>query len=204
MRLLGSLTSPYVRKVRIVLAEKKIDYQFELDDVWNQQTPTHSLNPLGKVPCLILESNFSIFDSRAIIEYVDSLSTNNPLIPMTGQMRAEVRVWESLAEGILDAAVSARLEATWPGRAQEERCQAWIDRQMSKIESALQFASSKLADHLFCVAEAYSLADISLVCALDYLDFRFQDLGWKNRFDNLSNLQSIINHRPSFTALQPI
>ncbi|MEX8503549.1 MAG: glutathione S-transferase family protein [Leptothrix ochracea] len=204
MRLLGSLTSPYVRKVRIVLAEKKIDYQFELDDVWNQQAPIHSLNPLGKVPCLILESHFSIFDSRAIIEYVDSLSAENPLIPMPGQGRAEVRVWESLAEGILDAAVSARLEATWPGRTQEERCQAWIDRQMSKIESALQFASSKLADRLFCVAGAYSLADISLVCALDYLDFRFQDLGWKNRFTNLSNLQSSINNRASFMALRTI
>lgn len=204
MRLLGSLTSPYVRKVRIVLAEKKIDYQFELDDAWNPQASFHSLNPLGKVPCLILDSHFSIFDSRAIIEYVDSLSANTPLLPTTGQLRAEVRVWESLAEGILDAAVSARLEATWPGRTQEERCQAWIDRQMSKIESALQFASIRLSDRPFCVADKYSLADLTLVCALDYLDFRFQGLGWKNRFNNLSNLQSVVNTRSSFLALQPV
>ncbi len=204
MRLLGSLTSPYVRKVRIVLAEKNLDYQFELDDVWAQKSPNHPLNPLGKVPCLILDNQVSIFDSRSIIEYLDSYSKENQLIPLDPEVRAKVRVWEALSEGVLDAAVSARLEATWPGRTQDQRCQGWIDRQMGKVESTLLYASTHLGENEFCVSNTCSLADIALVCALDYLDFRFPERIWKKDFENLSRLQQAMNQRPSFVSLRSI
>src|SRR5512145_524892 len=125
MKLIGALTSPYVRKVRIVMAEKKLDYQFELEDVWNADTILKA-NPLGKVPCLVLEGGEAVFDSRVIVEYLDTRSPLNRLIPESGRGRTEVRTWEALADGVLDAAILARLEATWPGRGAEQRSQAWI------------------------------------------------------------------------------
>ncbi|MBV8122591.1 MAG: glutathione S-transferase N-terminal domain-containing protein, partial [Paucibacter sp.] len=119
MKLIGSLTSPYVRKVRIVMAEKKLDYQFLLEDVWASDA-IMKLNPLGKVPCLVMEGQDSIsgavFDSRVIVEYVDTLSPVGKLIPERGRERTEVRTWEALADGLLDAAILVRLENTWTGR----------------------------------------------------------------------------------------
>src|SRR6187402_323792 len=109
MKLIGALTSPYVRKVRIVMAEKKLDYQFELEDVWTSDAILKS-NPLGKVPCLVMEGGEAVFDSRVIVEYVDTLSPVGKLIPDRGRERIEVRTWEALADGVMDAALLARME----------------------------------------------------------------------------------------------
>ena len=97
MKLIGSLTSPFVRKVRVVLAEKKLDYKFEVEDVWAAETRIMESNPLGKVPCLVMEGGEAIFDSRVIVEYVDTLSPVGKLIPLSGRERVEVRTWEALA-----------------------------------------------------------------------------------------------------------
>src|SRR5450631_2318725 len=125
MKLIGSLTSPYVRKVRVVMAEKKLDYQFELEDVWGQDAILKS-NPLGKVPCLVMEGGEAVFDSRVIVEYLDTLSPVGKLIPPPGRERIEVRTWEALSDGLLDASILARMEANWPARTAEQRSQAWI------------------------------------------------------------------------------
>lgn len=114
MKLIGSPTSPYVRKVRVVLAEKKLDYRFQTEDVWSEETAINASNPLGKVPCLVMEGGEAVFDSRVIVEYLDTLSPVGRLIPAQGRERAEVKTWEALADGVLDAAILARLEATWP------------------------------------------------------------------------------------------
>jgi len=116
MKLIGTLTSPYVRKVRVVLAEKKLDYQFELDNVWSDQAAVGRSNPLGKGPCRVLDGGDAMFDSRVIVEYLDTLSPVQRLIPASGRERAEVKTWEALADGLLDAGVLAWLEAHWPGR----------------------------------------------------------------------------------------
>src|SRR3982751_6267147 len=128
MKLIGSLNSPYVRKVRIVMAEKKLDFQLELEDVWANDKVMKS-NPLGKVPCLVLAGGEAIFDSRVIVEYLDTRSPVSRLIPESSRERIEVRTWEALADGVLDALILARLEQTWPGRSAEQRCDAWAARQ---------------------------------------------------------------------------
>ena len=115
MKLIGSRTSPYVRKVRIVLAEKKIEYKFVEENVWDPSTRIQESNPLGKVPCLVMEDGGVIYDSRVIVEYLDTLTPVGKLIPGSGRERAEVRTWEALADGTMDAASTARLEQTWPG-----------------------------------------------------------------------------------------
>src|SRR6476469_2528943 len=121
MKLIGSPTSPYVRKVRIVMAEKTLDYQFVVEDVWGSDAILKS-HPLGKVPCLVMEGGEAVFDSRVIVEYVDTLSPVGRLIPQSGRERVEVRTWEALADGLLDAGVSARLERTWKHRDDSQRC----------------------------------------------------------------------------------
>src|ERR1700759_4340429 len=160
MKLIGSLTSPYVRKVRVVLAEKELDYQFVLEDVWGSDAILAS-NPLGKVPCLVMEGGEAVFDSRVIVEYVDTLSPVGKLIPGSGRERVEVRTWEALADGMLDAAVASRLEATWSGRTDAQRCQAWIARQEKKIDAALKAISQGLGEKAYCVGTHFTLADIA-------------------------------------------
>lgn len=203
MKLIGAVTSPYVRKVRIVMAEKKLDYQFVPEDVWSADTRIGESNPLGKVPCLIMEGGESVFDSRVIVEYLDTLSPVGKLIPPSGRERAEVKTWEALADGLLDAALLARLEATWPGRTEAERSQAWIDRQLGKIQSALKAMSQGLGDKAFCSGIHLSLSDIAVGCALGYLDFRFPQVAWRADFPNLLKLQEKLMQRQSFIDSRP-
>ncbi|NUZ04532.1 glutathione S-transferase family protein [Piscinibacter koreensis] len=202
MKLIGSPTSPYVRKVRIVLAEKKLDYRFEVEDVWSSDAILAS-NPLGKVPCLVMEGGEAVFDSRVIVEYLDTRSPVSRLIPESNRERTEVRTWEALADGVLDASILARLEATWPGRTPEQRCQAWIDRQMVRIRSSLEAMATGLGDKPFCTGIHLSLADIAVGCALGYLDFRFPEINWRNNHANLARLAEKLNVRQSFIDTAP-
>jgi glutathione S-transferase len=202
MKLIGSLTSPYVRKVRVVLAEKKLDYQFVLEDVWGNDAIL-AANPLGKVPCLVMDGAEAIFDSRVIVEYVDTLSPVGKLIPGSGRERVEVRTWEALADGLLDASISARMEAVWTGRSEAQRSQAWIDRQLVRVESALKAMSLGLGEKPFCVGIHMTLADIAVVVALGYLDFRFPQIDWRTPYPNLQRLHDKLAARQSFIDTQP-
>jgi glutathione S-transferase len=203
MKLIGSVTSPYVRKVRIVMAEKKLDYQFVTEDVWSDSTGIHASNPLGKVPCLIMEGHEAVFDSRVIVEYLDTMSPVGKLIPASGRERAEVKTWEALADGLLDAALLARMEAVWPERKDSERSQAWIDRQLDKIQYALQAMSNGLGDKPFCSGIHMSLSDIAVGCAVGYLDFRFPQIDWRTPYPNLHKLYDKLSQRPSFAESLP-
>ena len=204
MKLIGSTTSPYVRKVRVVLAEKKLEYQFIEENPWDEELRPGTGNPLGKVPRLVMDGTDAIFDSRVIVEYLDALSPVGKLIPGAGRERAEVKTWEALADGLLDAAVLARLEATWPGRAESERSQAWIDRQFVKVHAALGVMSHGLGDKPFCCGGIHlTLADVSVCCALAWLDFRFPELDWRSGHPKLEALLARLGARPSFASTVP-
>ena len=203
MKLIGAVTSPYVRKVRIVMAEKKLDYQFISEDVWSAQTRIQESNPLDKVPCLIMEGGEAVFDSRVIVEYLDTLSPVGKLIPSGGRERAEVKTWEALADGLLDASILARLEAVWPGRTDGQRSQAWMDRQMDKVQQSLQAMSAGLADKPFCSGIHLSLSDIAVGCAVGYLDFRFPQIDWRTPYPNLHKLYDKLSQRQSFIDSLP-
>ncbi len=203
MKLIGSTTSPYVRKVRIVLAEKKLDYQFVQDNVWGDDTTVTASNPLGKVPCLVMEGGEAVFDSRVIVEYLDTLSPVGKLIPSSGRERAEVKTWEALADGAMDAGILARMEATWVHRSDEQRCQAWIDRQMGKVNAALKAMSLGLGDKPYCSGIHLSLSDITVGCALGWLEFRFPEIGWRAEYPNLAKLMDKLAQRASFADTKP-
>jgi glutathione S-transferase len=206
MKLIGSLSSPYVRKVRIVMAEKKLDYQLVLEDVWGSDAIL-KMNPLGKVPCLVMEGQDSItgavFDSRVIVEYVDTLSPVGKLIPSAGRERCEVRTWEALADGIMDAAILTRLEQTWAGRTPEQRSAAWADRQLGKVNAALAAMSQGLGEKAWCSGTHFTLADISVGCALGYLDFRFPAIDWRQAHPNLARHFEKLSTRASFADTAP-
>ncbi len=202
MKLIGSLTSPYVRKVRIVMAEKKLDYQHELEDVWASDKIMAS-NPLGKVPCLVLPGGEAIFDSRVIVEYLDTRSPVSRLIPEGSRERIEVRTWEALADGLIDAAILARLEQTWAGRTAEQRSTAWIERQLRKVDASIDSISTGLADKPWCSGNHLSLADIAVGCALGYVGFRFPQIDWRTRHVNLARLADKLDARASFIDTLP-
>ena len=202
MKLIGSLSSPYVRKVRIVMAEKKLDYQLELEDVWASDRILAS-NPLGKVPCLVMEGGEAVFDSRVIVQYVDTLSPVGRLIPERGRERAEVCTWEALADGVLDAAILVRLEQTWSGRSEAQRSTAWVERQLGKMDAGVQAMAKGLGDKAWCSGVHFSLSDIAVGCALGYLDFRFSHIDWRADHANLARLHEKLSLRASFVDTQP-
>ena len=204
MKLIGSLTSPYVRKVRVVMAEKKLDYRFEVEDVWAPASAITDANPLGKVPCLVMEGGEAVFDSRVIVEYLDMLSPVGKLIPALGRERIEVRTWEALADGLVDAAILARLERTWDGRTGEQRSEAWVERQMAKVHAALAAMARGLGERPWCNGGHFSLADIAVGCALGWLEFRYPEIDWRTSHPNLGRLLEKLAQRTSFADTVPV
>ena len=185
----------------MVMAEKRIEAQFELVDPMAPDSPLVESNPLGKIPCLIMDDGGAVFDSRVIVEYLDNLTPVHRLIPPNGRSRVEVKTWEALADGLLDAALLVRGEQTL--RTETQRSPTVIARQMGKIESALAAMSHGLEDQPWCADGKYSLADIAVGCALGYLDFRFPQLGWRSQFSNLAVHADKLFARPSFAETRP-
>jgi glutathione S-transferase len=201
MKLIGSVASPLVRKVRVVMAEKKIDYQFVLENVWAADTRIHEYNPLGKVPCLVMDDGEGVFDSRVICEYVDTMTPVGKLIPPGGRERVEVRCWEALGDGVNDAAALLRQELTL--REAHQQSASWIARQTRKIENGLEAMSKGLGEKAWCASNHLTLADISIGCALGYLRFRMPDLAWQEQYPNLAKHYDKLMQRPSFADTAP-
>ena len=204
MKLIGSIASPYTRKVRVVMIEKKLDYQLVQEDVWAADSPISHSNPLGKVPCLVMEGGEAVFDSRVIVEYLDTLSPVGKLIPAQGRERAEVKTWEALADGLMDAALLARMEVIFKGRTEAQRSQQWIDRQMGKINAVLGAMNTGLGEKAFCSGIHFSLSDVAVGCALGYLDFRFPEVAWRSSHTNLAKLHDKLSLRASFIETAPV
>jgi glutathione S-transferase len=200
MKLFGSLASPYTRKVRIVLAEKKIDYDFEIDNPWKADAKAAKLNPLGKVPALLLDDGRTLFDSRVIVGFLDSASPIGRLVPAGNRERVEARRWEALGDGVLDAGVLARLENQ---REAKLRSAQWIERQMGKVSAGLAAMDSELGDKLWCVGNAYTLADIAAGVCLGWLDFRYPEMDWKKDHANLARAFTKLSERASFADTVP-
>jgi|SRR5215470_11456223 len=200
MKLIASPTSPYARKVRIALAEKKIEYELVDATPFAADTDVPSYNPLGKVPVLVLDDGTNLFDSRVIVEYLDTVSPVSRLIPEPSRQRIAVKRWEALADGICDAAVAVVLEGRRPAKQQSKDS---VERQRAKIERGVTELASELGDKAWCNGEAYSLADIATGCALGYLDLRHPGIDWRGPYPNLVRLAEKLGKRPSFADTLP-
>ncbi len=201
MKLIGSLTSPYVRKVRIALMEKQMDITFVKEDVWSAQTTIGEQNPLGKVPVLVLNDGTCIYDSRVIVEFLDARSPMHRLIPETGRERTEVKVWEALADGCQDALVAILLERKRPAAQQSAE---WIARQARKVDAALASMSRSLGKNPWCHGNRFSLADIGVGVVLGYLVFRFPENNGQTTYPNLRVHYENLMQRESFNNTQPV
>jgi glutathione S-transferase len=201
MKLIASLTSPFARKVRIVAAEKHIEYELVIDIPWEADTKVPEYNPLGKVPVWVLEDGKTLFDSRVIVEYLDNISPVGHLIPTDPRARIAVRRCEALADGICDAAALVFLERKRPAARQDPD---WIARQLGKVDAGLAMMSTEMGMHNWCMGDAFSLADIAAGCALGYLDFRFPELDWRRSQPHLSEFYDRIMQRPTFRDTMPV
>ena len=201
MKLLASLASPYTRKVRVVLAEKKIDCDMELVDVQPVENPVNAHNPLGKIPALILDDGTALYDSRVIVEFLDGKSPISRLIPEDLRDRVAVRRWEALADGVLDAGLLVRYESL---RDAKERSQAWSDKQLARIKRGLAQMSEDLGERQWCHGERYSLADIALGCCIGWLGFRKPGgLDWHAEYPALAKHHEKLMGRTAFADTVP-
>ena len=200
MKLLYAPTSPYARKVRIVLAEKKIECQAVEMSPWTSDSEVPRFNPLGKIPVLMLDDDTALYDSRVIVEYLDNVSPVSRLIPEPARQRIVVRRWEALADGMCDAAVAIVQERKRPAAQQGEE---FIERQQRKIALGLAEMGRELADRAWCNGEAYSLADIAAGCLLGYLDLRHPDVDWRTQYPNLARHADKLAKRTSFGDTTP-
>ena len=200
LKLVATLTSPYARKVRIALAEKKFEYSLVEDSPWVAGNAVADLNPLGKIPVLVLDDGTRLFDSRVIVEYLDTVSPVSRLIPEPSRQRIAVKRWEALADGICEAASAIFLERKRPARQQSKD---WIVRQRAKIDRGVVDLAEGLDERAWCNGEAYSLADIATGCALGYLDLRFPEIDWRGAHPNLVALADKLRGRPSFADTVP-
>ena len=200
MKLLGSLSSPYTRKVRIVLAEKKIDCELEVVEMLAAGYPVDALNPLGKIPTLLLDDGTPLYDSRVIVDFLDSASPIARLIPDDNRERVAVRRWEALADGILDAAVLIRQEARRP---KKEQSTGWVEKQAARVARGLGVVAAELGDRNWCHGERYSLADIAVGAMLGWITLRYPQNDWIARHPNLARHADKLAERPSFAETVP-
>jgi glutathione S-transferase len=195
LKLITASTSPYARKVRIVLAEKKIECQQIEQSPWPTDNPIHAYSPLGKVPVLVLDDGTALYDSRVIVEYLDNVSPVSRLIPEPSRQRIVVRKWEALADGVCDAVVGLVVEGRRPP---QQRSPEWIARCERKVTAGVAELARELDEKAWCNGEAYSLADIATGCALGYLDLRHPELAWRDAYPNLARFHERLSKRPSF------
>jgi glutathione S-transferase len=202
MKLLSSTASPYTRKVRIVLAEKKIECELEPVDVAPAENPVNTHNPLGKIPTLILDDGSALYDSRVIVEFLDGKSPISRLIPEELRDRVAVRRWEALADGVLDAGLLVRYESL---RDQKEQSKGWTDKQLGRMKRGMTLMASELGERSWCHAERYSLADIAVGCCLGWLDFRKPGgVNWLADYPGLAKHYEKLMARPAFADTKPV
>jgi len=200
MKLVGSLTSPYVRKVRVLLAEKQLTHEFLEESAWTAETTVPRYNPLNKVPALVLDDGASIYDSAVITEYVDGLPGRR-FLPAGGAERAVARCQEALGDGIMDAGITIFLERKREAPRQDP---AWITRQASKVNAGITAVAQALGGKPYLGGAEMALGDIACACALLWVDFRLKaDFDWRAQHPALAAWAQRLETRPSFTSTRP-
>ena len=191
MKLLASLASPYTRKVRVVLAEKKIDCDLELVDVAPADNPVNAHNPLGKIPTLVLDDGSALYDSCVIVEFLDQASPLGRLIPADIRERVQVRRWEALADGVVDAGILVRNDFQ-------------VDKQLARMRRGMARLAADLEGQAWCHGERHSLADVALGCCVGWLAFRRPGgVDWQAEYPVLARHYEKLLERPAFADTVP-
>ena len=199
MKLVGSKTSPYVRKVRILLAERALPFEFVEESAWNPGTTVPRYNPLNKVPALVLDGGEAIYDSAVICEYLDAVSGGH-FIPAEPVARAKARTLEALGDGIADAGITFFLERKREAGRQDP---AWMKRQMDKVDAGIVALAEALERRQFLGGPQPHLGDVACACALFWVEFRMPEIPWREENPNLKGWAERMESRESFQATRP-
>ena len=199
MQLLGSATSPYVRKLRVVALELGLPLDYAETAAMEDPAALLAANPLGKVPALILSDGTSLVDSPVIAAYLISLSPTQTLVPAAGMAHFQARAAEAIVDGILDAAIILRFNA-----GQGITTGMWVDRQFRAIDRGLAALAGRISDVTGYAELAVSYADLAIVIACEYLDLRWPQIDWRGANPALAALQSRLAERPSLKATRPL
>jgi glutathione S-transferase len=199
MKLVGSKTSPYVRKCRVILAERALPFEFVEESAWTAGTTVPRYNPLNKVPALVMDDGEAIYDSRVICEYLDAISGGG-LLPSDPAQRARVRKYEALGDGFADAGVTTFLERKREAPRQDP---AWIARQLDKVNAAVATIESGLGAGQFFGGDRPNMADIACACALFWSEFRMPELGVRAANPRIKAWAERMESRPSFASTKP-
>ncbi len=201
MKLHFAIASPYVRKVRVVAMELGLDDRIELLNramtPVSEEEELNADNPLGKIPCLITNEGQALYDSRVICEYLNGQSASKSIFPDEGDARWTALRRQALADGILDATVGTRYETFL--RPKDYQWPSWIDAQTSKWRRALDQLETEVASF----GSTVDIGTIAVGCALGYLDFRYQDEGWRDQRAGLASWYESFAKRPSMTETAP-
>lgn len=201
MRLLGTNTSPYTRKVRLLVLEKALPVTYVVDPPREPGSQVPVTNPLGRIPTLLLDDGSAVYDSPVICEYLDSLHDSPALLPRSSaSARMRVRRWEALADGIMDSAVVVRLESL---RLPERQDPATVALHQAAVGRALDHAARMLAGRAWCEGDSLSLGDLALVTALGYLDLRQPGRDWRAQHPALAAWAAPMMERASYRSTHP-
>ena len=198
LKLRNSATSPYVRKVRVLLLETGLEDRVELIDTLVTPTnPNAELNldnPIGKVPVLLTENGMALYDSPVICEYLDSLHSGTKMFPVNGVSRWLGLRRQALGDGLLDAAILGRYESTL--RPAAKLWQDWLDAQIGKIDRSLDTMEAEALQ----LEGVVNIGTITIACALGYLDFRYSEMNWRTERPALTAWYKGFSQRPSMVA----
>lgn len=201
MQLIYAPASPFARKVRVLASET--GQLARLEPIETAVLPVslnervNTLNPLGKIPVLMLDDGESLYDSRVICEYLDSLHDRPKLFPVDSAKRWKTLRLAALADGLMEAAVITRYERA--ARPAERQWDDWIDGQLGKVRRALRVMNEGSE----ALQGPLDIAQIGVACALGYLDFRFAELNWRNEFPRLVAFQDEFSQRESMQLTEP-
>ena len=200
MKLHWSPRSPFVRKVMIFLHEIDLvdDVQLVRSRVAMTEPNSEVMkdNPLSKIPTLIMENGYSLFDSRVICEYLDSLHKKEKLFPVKQENLWQALRYQALGDGALDVLVLWRNELQRPSS--YTNMTSAFELKINTVLDKLEIETSDLA------SLSFSIGHISVGCALSYIDFRFPTLDWREGHPALSNWHASFTQRPSVSATEPV
>jgi glutathione S-transferase len=200
LQLVIASPSPYARKARVVLNEKGIAHEIIMDLPWAEGTVAPANNPLGKIPILLTDDGEAIHDSSVIVQYLELVHPEPPLLPTDPAGRLEHRKIEVLADGICDAIVLTALEGN---REPELQSVDWVARQRVKIVAGLKRLAELLGDKTWFLDDRMGIADIAAACALGYIGVRAGDIKWRDKHPNLAAFSDRMEARPSFKISAP-
>lgn len=200
MKLYASPASSFARKIRVMLIEKGVEHEVQMLNLW-EPNDLQAINPIGKVPALKLDDGRVLISSPLIADYLDSAFPHPRFIPTDPEGRLEVRRWEALADGTMEAASASLYEMRFHDEATRSR--AWLDRQRGKIDAGMATLETMLGDRRWCVGDAMTLADIAITCHLGFIGLRAPQFFARQGYPRLARLCETVEARDSLKQTAP-